>query len=70
MSLPVDVGISIDSLVFKTESAKLDVVVAMYKCLIHKRTGCSFTMYVCISYDTGKSALPDIYTRCFRACNT
>ena len=29
MSLPVDVGISIDSLVFKTGSTKLDVVVAI-----------------------------------------
>ena len=29
MSLPVDVGISNDSLVFKTESTTLDVVVAI-----------------------------------------
>ena len=24
-------------------------------------------MYVCISYNMGKSGLPDIYTRCLRA---
>ena len=26
-------------------------------------------MYVCIDYNTGKSALPDIYARCPRACS-
>ena len=55
MSLPVDVGISIDSLVFKTGSTTLDDVVAINV----KNTKEQVTVLLCISYNTGKSALSD-----------
>ena len=29
--------------------------------------GYNYNIYICISYNTGKSALPDIYSRCPRA---